>query len=70
MPTGPKTTSGKGNAAALRQKNNEWSNKYFAIAIGAMTVIAILYHWINVIYFHYGRGKENVLVSRVILYRR
>ena len=48
----------KAAAKALRQSNNEWSNKYFAIALGAIMVLFAIHHWVHVICFHYGLQKS------------
>lgn len=70
MDTRSKILPRGGQATQLRQKNNEWSNKYFAIAIGAMMVIGIAYHWINVLYFQKGREKNNPFISKVVTCQR
>ncbi|KAJ6011583.1 hypothetical protein N7451_002995 [Penicillium sp. IBT 35674x] len=54
----------KAAAKVLRQSNNEWSNKYFAIAIGSMMCLFAVYHWSSVIYFHYGPRKSHPALSR------
>ncbi|GAD92840.1 hypothetical protein PVAR5_1436 [Paecilomyces variotii No. 5] len=59
-----------GQAKELRQKDNEWSNKYFAISIGAMMAITVVFHWISLICFQYGRGKDNAFMSRLATYQR
>lgn len=38
----------KAAAKALRQSNNEWSNKYFAIAMGGIMVLFAIHHWAEV----------------------
>ena len=48
----------KATAKALRQSNNEWTNKYFAIALGAIMVLFAIHHWLHVIHFHYGPRKS------------
>ncbi|XHG04317.1 hypothetical protein AWENTII_007593 [Aspergillus wentii] len=47
----------KKEVKALRLANNVWSDKYFAIAIGAMMVLAIVCHWATVFYFR-GRCRD------------
>ncbi|KAH8700219.1 ferric reductase NAD binding domain-containing protein [Talaromyces proteolyticus] len=41
----------------LRQSQNAWSNKYFAIAVGAIMVIFIIVHWVNVVCIKLGPRK-------------
>ncbi|KAI9035330.1 NADPH oxidase family protein [Aspergillus affinis] len=48
---------------ADRQRNNVWSNKYFAISIGAMMVIFIVHHWLRVLHFKYGSKKPGNLIQ-------
>ncbi|KAJ5177779.1 FAD-binding 8 [Penicillium coprophilum] len=48
----------------LRLSKNEWSNKYFAIAIGAIMVLFAVYHWANVIHFYYGRRRSHPTLTR------
>lgn len=54
----------KAAAKVLRQSNNEWSNKYFAIAIGSIMCLFAVYHWLSVIHFHYGPRKSHPALSR------
>ncbi|CAI7584936.1 unnamed protein product [Penicillium glandicola] len=54
----------KAAAKALRLSNNEWSNKYFAISIGAIMVMFTIYHWSSVIHFYYGRRKSHPTLTR------
>jgi hypothetical protein len=58
----------KAAAKALRQSNNEWSNKYFAIAIGMMMAVYAIYHWSSVIFFHYGPKKSHPTLNRIYRY--
>lgn len=50
---------------AQRLSDNEWSNKYFAIAIGAMIVIYAVCHWSSVLYFSYGSRSTSSLWARI-----
>lgn len=50
---------------AQQQSDNEWSNKYFAIAIGAMMAIYAICHWSSVLYFTYGSRSTSSLWARV-----
>jgi hypothetical protein len=61
-----KTT--KAAAKSLRLSHNKWSNKYFAIAIGAIMVLFAICHWSSVIYFHYGPKKSNPALTRKYRY--
>ncbi|KAJ5793295.1 uncharacterized protein N7503_009273 [Penicillium pulvis] len=54
----------KAAAKVLRQSNNEWSNKYFAIAVGSIMCLFAVYHWLSVIHFHYGPRKSHPALSR------
>ncbi|QQK44079.1 FAD-binding 8 [Penicillium digitatum] len=62
------TKSAKAAAKAaqkkLRLSHNVWSNKYFAIAIGAIMVLFAIYHWLGVIHFHYGRRTSHPTLTR------
>lgn len=49
----------KAAAKVLRQSHNEWSNKYFAIAVCAIMIIFTVHHWSSVIYFKYGPKKSH-----------
>ena len=49
---------------ALRLSNNVWSNKYFAISMGAIMVLFAIYHWSSVIHFHYDKSDAFFLVQR------
>lgn len=53
---------------ALRLSNNVWSNKYFAISMGAIMVLFAIYHWSSVIHFHYGRRKNHPTLTRKLRY--
>ncbi|OQE45103.1 hypothetical protein PENCOP_c002G03822 [Penicillium coprophilum] len=48
----------------LRLSQNEWSNKYFAIAIGVIMVLFAVYHWASVIHFYYGRRRSHPTLTR------
>lgn len=48
----------KAAAKALRQSDNEWSNKYFAISIGMIILLFTIHHWANVFHVHYGPKKS------------
>jgi hypothetical protein len=58
----------KAAAKALRLSHNEWSNKYFAIAIGAIMVLFAVFHWSSVIYFRYGPKKRHPTLTRKYRY--
>lgn len=66
------TKSAKAAAKAaqkkLRLSHNVWSNKYFAIAIGAIMVLFAIYHWLGVIHFHYGRRTSHPTLTRKYRY--
>ncbi|KGO74387.1 FAD-binding 8 [Penicillium italicum] len=49
---------------ALRLHRNVWTDKYFAISIGAIMVLFAVYHWSSVIYFHYGPRKSHPALTR------
>lgn len=42
---------------ALAQSHNVWRPKYLAIAVGAVMVLFIIFHWANVAYIKYGPRK-------------
>ncbi|KAJ5817621.1 FAD-binding 8 [Penicillium robsamsonii] len=48
----------------LRLSKNEWSNKYFAIAIGTIMVLFAVYHWSSVIHFYHGRRRSHPTLTR------
>ncbi|KAJ5776867.1 hypothetical protein N7520_000113 [Penicillium odoratum] len=54
----------KAASKALRLSNNVWSNKYFAIAIGAIMFLFAVYHWASVIHFKYGSSKSHPALTR------
>ncbi|KAJ5770256.1 uncharacterized protein N7511_002307 [Penicillium nucicola] len=54
----------KALAKALRLSHNIWSNKYFAIAIGAIMALFVVFHWSMVIYFHYGPRNSHPTLAR------
>ena len=55
----------KAEAKVLRQSNNEWSNKYFAIAMGSIMVIFAIYHWSNVFLSRsFGRAGQSQLTRK------
>lgn len=45
------------SAKEVRQSHNVWADKYFAIAIGAIMVVFIVSHWVNIAYKRYSRQK-------------
>ncbi|KAB8209718.1 ferric reductase like transmembrane component-domain-containing protein [Aspergillus parasiticus] len=55
---------------AVRQSNNVWSNKYFAIALGAMMILFIVHHWLGVLYFKYGSRKPGPLAATFVHWHR
>lgn len=57
-------------STAVRQSNNVWSIKYFAIALGAMMVIFIVHHWLGVLYFKYGSRKPGQLTGAFVHWHR
>ncbi|KAJ5921484.1 hypothetical protein N7466_009810 [Penicillium verhagenii] len=58
----------KAAAKVLRQSNNEWSNKYFAIAIGAIMFLFAVHYWAGFIQARYGPKKIYPVLIRT--YRR
>jgi hypothetical protein len=58
------------NSKTLRQANNVWTNKHFAIAIGAIMVLFIVSHWCDVVYLRYGPRKSIPFLRRLIRYCR
>jgi hypothetical protein len=58
----------KAAAKVLRLSHNEWSNKYFAIAIGAIMILFAVFHWSSVLYFHYGPKKRHPALTRKYRY--
>ncbi|OJJ65795.1 hypothetical protein ASPBRDRAFT_60260 [Aspergillus brasiliensis CBS 101740] len=58
-------TRSKAAAKVLRQSNNEWSNKYFAIALGAIMILFAIHHWLSVRHFYYGSRKINPILARI-----
>ncbi|KAJ6013726.1 hypothetical protein N7540_008317 [Penicillium herquei] len=62
--------SAKAIAKALRQHNNEWSNKYFAIAIGAIMVLFAVYHWASVLHTKSGSKSNPTLTLKYREVRR
>jgi hypothetical protein len=58
----------KAAARALRLSRNEWSTKYFAIAIGAIMTLFAIWHWSSVIYFHYGPKRSHPTLARKYRY--
>jgi hypothetical protein len=58
----------KAAAKKLRQSNNEWSNEYFAIAIGSIMCLFAMYHWLSVIHFHYGPRRSHPALTRKYRY--
>ncbi|KAB8270215.1 ferric reductase like transmembrane component-domain-containing protein [Aspergillus minisclerotigenes] len=55
---------------AVRQSNNVWSNKYFAITLGAMMILFIVHHWLGVLYFKYGSRKPGPLAATFVYWHR
>ncbi|CAG8928199.1 unnamed protein product [Penicillium salamii] len=56
--------SAKAIEKALRQSDNVWTNKWFAIAMGAMMALFAISHWISLAYFYYGPRKRYTLISK------
>lgn len=54
----------KTTVKALRQSNNEWSNKYFAIAVGSIIALFTVYKWSSEIYFRWGPRVNNPVLDR------
>ncbi|KAE8418261.1 hypothetical protein BDV36DRAFT_295295 [Aspergillus pseudocaelatus] len=55
---------------AVRQSNNVWTNKYFAIALGAMMVLFIVHHWLGILYFKYSSRKPGPLTDTFVHWHR
>ncbi|KAJ5952097.1 FAD-binding 8 [Penicillium vulpinum] len=60
----PAAAAAKDASRALRLSNNEWTDKCFAISMGAIMVLFAVYHWSSVIHFYYGRRKSNPTLTR------
>jgi hypothetical protein len=58
------------NLKTVRLANNVWSNKYFAIAIGAIMVLFIISHWYNLVYLKYSPRKPTTSLRRLVRYHR
>lgn len=56
-------------AKVLRQSRNEWTNKWFAIGIGAIMALFAIYHWSSLLWFYYGpRGNSTLIkINRYVL---
>jgi hypothetical protein len=55
----------KAAAKALRQSNNEWTNKYFAIAMGAIMVLFTIHHWAEVMEIRISPRQKNPLICNI-----
>jgi hypothetical protein len=55
----------KAAAKVLRQSNNEWSNKYFAIAMGSIMVLFAIHHWLEVMEIR-GAPRQKSFLARKI----
>lgn len=53
----------KAAAKAIRQSNNEWTNKYFAIAMGAIMVLFAINHWVGVMEMHIFPRRKHSFTS-------
>jgi hypothetical protein len=52
----------------LRLSNNEWSTKYFAIALGAIMILFAIRYWLSVIHFHYGPKQSHPVLTLIYRY--
>lgn len=55
----------KAAAKALRQSNNEWSNKYFAIAMGAIMILFVINHWVGVMEARIFPSQQNPMIHKI-----
>lgn len=53
-------SSSEAAEAAATQYDNEWSNKYFAISMGAIMVLFSIKHWTGVLFHHYGPKNSSL----------
>ncbi|CAI7633256.1 unnamed protein product [Penicillium manginii] len=59
----------KAAAKVLRQSNNEWSNKYFAIAMGSIMVLFAIHHWLEVMEIRGFPRQKSFLARKIRLIR-
>ena len=53
-----------------RQSHNVWTNKYLAIALGAIMVLFIVHHWLGFLYFKYGSKKPGRVTGKFVQLHR